>query len=354
MSLTARLARTLQTHWWRPRPSALARALQPLSWLYGGLAALERARARRAVRRPAGRLVLVVGNLIVGGAGKTPTTLALLSWLRAAGWRPGVVSRGYGRRTDELVHVGPDTPAGLAGDEPLLIARRAGVPVVVARDRVAAAEALCARHPEVDLIVADDGLQHHRLRRDVQVLVFDRRGLGNGLLLPAGPLREPPPPVLPPASLVLYNADAPSTTLPGACATRRLAGVLPLADWWAAGATGRPPVWQPLSVLHGRRVLAVAGIAEPERFFSMLEGAGVPIDRLALPDHAVFDPPPWPGDTRELVLTEKDAVKLAPGQRPGQPRIWVAALDFALPPTFTEALARHLAEARARLPHRSG
>lgn len=348
------VAERLQAHWWRDAPSGLSRLLQPLSWLYGALARRVAESGQREARRPAGRPVLVVGNLVVGGAGKTPTTLALIETVRQAGWRPGVVSRGHGRQVDELVHVEPDTSALRAGDEPLLIRRRAGVPVVVARDRVAAGEALCRRHPEVDLIVADDGLQHRRLERDVQVIVFDRRGAGNGMLLPAGPLREPLPPRLPPHTLVLYNADRPTTALPGPCAGRRISGVLPLHAWWAGDTPGAGSARQPVSVLRGRRVLAVAGIGEPERFFGMLEAHGVQIDRLPLPDHAPLVPPPWPAETAELVMTEKDAVKLPAACVPPGTRVWVATLDFELPPAFTDALLRELAQARKTLSHRPG
>ncbi|WP_374676394.1 tetraacyldisaccharide 4'-kinase [Ideonella sp.] len=351
MSLNRDGAARLQAHWWQDAPGAGSALLRPLAWLYGLLARRAAAAGRRQARRPADRPVLVVGNLIVGGAGKTPTTLALIDTLRQAGWRPGVVSRGYGRQVQALVHVGPDTPVSEAGDEPLLIHRRTGVPVVVSRDRVAAGEALCERHPEVDLIVADDGLQHHRLARDVQVLVFDARGVGNGLLLPAGPLREPLPTRLPPHTLVLYNADAPSTPLPGACALRQLGGVQTLDEWWAARAAGAPRAARPVSDLRGRRLLAVAGIGEPERFFRMLEAHGLQVDRLPLPDHARLSPLPWPAGTPEVVLTEKDAVKLAPGAVPSGTRVWVATLDFALPPGFTDALLGALAEARGRLSH---
>lgn len=354
-SLLHRLGAGLQASWWRHPPGAFSRLLQPSAWLYGALARRQAAAGRRQARRPGGRPVLVVGNLIVGGAGKTPTTLALVAALQAAGWRPGVVSRGYGRRDDALVHVDPQSPAAATGDEPLLIHRRTHVPVVVARDRVAAGDALCARHPEVDVIVADDGLQHHRLARDVQVLVFDQRGVGNGLLLPAGPLREPLPAAVPQGTLVLYNADSPSTALPGACAVRGLGGVLPIAAWWAAHGSAHQATEQlPVSALRGRRVLAVAGIAEPERFFRMLEAQGLQIDRMPLPDHAPLSAVTWPAGTTDVVLTEKDAVKLAPQAVPAGTQVWVATLDFALPPDFTEALLAALADARGRLSHCPG
>ncbi|MCR5864377.1 tetraacyldisaccharide 4'-kinase [Aquincola sp. J276] len=337
MSLPAHggaLAAWLQRQWWRPRPTLGARLLQPLSWLYRGLAALHRRRSAAPADRGPGEVpVVVVGNLIVGGAGKTPSVIALVRWLRGTGWTPGVISRGYGRGTDAVAQVQPGLGAAHGGDEPLLIQLRTGVPVWVGADRVATLAALRAAHPAVDIVVSDDGLQHHRLRRDVQLVVFDERGAGNGLLLPAGPLREPLPPALPPRTLVLYNAPAASTPLPGFLARRSLAGVMPLADWWAAtdGAA------QPLQALQGRPLHAAAGIASPERFFGMLEAAGLAIERLPLPDHHDFATLPWPRDT-EVVITEKDAVKLRPDRLPPGQRVWVATLDFPLPPGLAAAL----------------
>jgi tetraacyldisaccharide 4'-kinase len=320
------LARRLQASWWRDRPDLLARALRPLAWLYGRLAA-----ARRPTPQRVGAPVVVVGNLVVGGAGKTPAVIAVVQRLRAAGRTPGVVSRGYGRAGDALLEVTRTTAAVRCGDEPLLIHLRTGAPVVVGADRVTAARALRARRPEVDIIVSDDGLQHRALARDVQVIVFDERGAGNGLLLPAGPLREPLPNATPPATLVLYNASAATTPLPGHGARRALAGVLPLADWWA----GATPL--DVAVLRGRPLLAAAGIAVPERFFRMLEEAGLTIARCPLPDHHRFDALPWSPNTTDVVLTEKDAVKLVP-ERAGRTRVWVAALDFTPDPAFDAAL----------------
>lgn len=339
MGLSAQLAARLQRSWWAPRPDGLARLLQPLAWLVQGLARLHRhstqAREARAAILPVP--VLVVGNLIVGGAGKTPTIIALVQALQAAGWRPGVISRGYGRATEGLVEVTPATPALACGDEPLLVHRRTGVPVLVARDRLEAARALLARHPRVNLLLADDGLQHWRLPRDLQVLVFDERGVGNGLPLPAGPLRQTLPRGLPPATLVLYNAPRPSTPLPGHLALRRLGGAVSLAEWWQ----GLPARADTLAALarqsRERPMLAAAGLGQPERFFSMLESAGLQLQRLPLPDHVALDPLPWPADTPDLLLTEKDAAKLPPGSA-GTTRVWVVTLDFSLPPDFTRAL----------------
>lgn len=337
MQPTARggFARALERAWWRPRPCLLSWLLWPLSWLYRALAGLHRLAARP---QRIGRPVIVVGNLVVGGAGKTPTTIALVQLLRARGWTPGVVSRGHGRDAQGVAAVGADSRAAEVGDEPLLIHRRAQVPVVVGADRVAAARALVHTHPEVDIVVSDDGLQHHRLERDLQVIVFDERGAGNGLCLPAGPLRQPLPAALPPHTLLLYNAPAPSTPLPGFGSTRRLAGVLPLADW-QRGLPAPADGWQ---ALPGHRVRAVAGVAAPERFFAMLRAQGLEVDPQPLPDHHDFATLPWPDDPAlDVLLTEKDAVKL-PAPLASKARVWVAPLDFGPDPAFAAAVERLL------------
>jgi tetraacyldisaccharide 4'-kinase len=204
--------------WWRREPSAGSLPLRPLSWCYGAVTALRRGayRAGWLETRRASVPVLVVGNLVAGGAGKTPAVIALVQALRRAGHTPGVISRGHGRQGALAAAVQGASRAAEVGDEPLLIHRRTGVPVWVARRRIDAARGLCAAHPEVDLLVCDDGLQHLGLARDVQVIVFDERGIGNGHVLPVGPLRETMPAHVPVNSHVLYNAPMPSTQWPGA------------------------------------------------------------------------------------------------------------------------------------------
>lgn len=327
-ALEARLARS----WWRPRPDLLARLLWPLTGVYRLLARLAR-RAPESLPVP----VVVVGNLVVGGAGKTPTVIALVAALQRRGWRPGVVSRGHGRTGPDLHEVSTDDPPGNSGDEPLLIRRRSGVPVWVGRRRVAAARALLQAHPAVNLIVSDDGLQHGALPRRVEVVVFDERGTGNGLVLPAGPLREPLHLPWPPQRLALYNAERATTAACGPIVRRGPGPVQALAAWHQ----GRPQSGPALATFRGRRVRAVAGIAAPERFFSMLEAAGLQIERQPLPDHHDYVRLPWPPDTAEVLLTEKDAVKVDPA-RTGTTAVWVVALDFALPTDFVQAVLDRL------------
>ncbi|MCP5289103.1 MAG: tetraacyldisaccharide 4'-kinase [Burkholderiaceae bacterium] len=342
------MALWLQRHWWTVPPTLAARALAPLSWVYRVLEALQRRDAQR--RRWRARCpVLVVGNLVAGGAGKTPTVIALVQALRAAGWHPGVVSRGYGRATRGLHEVDAATPAATVGDEPWLIHRRTLAPVVVAERRTLAARELLRRHPEVDLLIADDGLQHHALARDAEVWVFDERGVGNGMLLPAGPLRQPLPQSLPPQAVVLYNAPRPSTPLRGALARRTLAGAALLADWQRGAAMDMAA----LKALAGRPIPALAGIGAPDRFFDMLRDAGLTIEPLPLPDHARLDAAPWRAGTPEVVCTEKDAAKLV-ALGAGTTRVWVVGLDFRLPQGLVAAVQRRLRIARRRRAHLDG
>ena len=330
----------LQRQWQLPTPQLSVQLLRPLSWLYAALTAVRRAVYRLGLRRPiaAPCPVIVVGNLMVGGAGKTPTVIALVRWLRSQGHVPGVVSRGHGRTGVGLAGVTRSSQAQLVGDEPLLIHLRTGAPVVVGPDRTAAAARLCADHAAVTVIVADDGLQHLRLARCVEVWLFDDRGAGNGLLLPAGPLRERLPQSTGPRCLVLYSAGR-STHLPGYLGARRLSGVLPLETWWADPSAAP----QPLSTLLGRSVLAVAGLARPEAFFAMLEAQGLQIRRRPLPDHHDYAALPWTASDDEVIVTEKDAVKLRP-ERIGTTRVWVARLDFEPEPAFGIALSNLLAQ----------
>ncbi len=339
MASAGRIESALARVWWRDAPGVAAWALWPLTLCYRVLSSLRRtAYAIGGLRSERAAVpVIVVGNLVVGGAGKTPTVMALVQALRQAGWTPGVISRGHGRSGAAAVAVRDDSPVAEVGDEPLLIRLRTRAPVWVARRRIEAARGLCAAHPEIDVLVADDGLQHLALARDVQVIVFDDRGAGNGWQLPAGPLRQPVPRHVPVNSHVLYNAARASTPWPGALAKRQLAGAVRLHDWWQ----GVPATPQALAALRGRRLLAAAGMAVPERFFAMLRDAGLQPIALPLPDHHAFEPLPWPEDTPEVLVTEKDAVKL-PREPTGATRIWVVALDFQLPQDFSAAVLDNL------------
>lgn len=254
--------------------------------------------------------VIVVGNVVAGGAGKTPTTIALAQHLTARQIKVGLVSRGYGRKGTDCREVFASSSPEEVGDEPLLVQRITGLPVFVAPTRHAAAMALLAEYPETDVILCDDGLQHLQLFRDLEVCVFDERGLGNGWMLPAGPLREPWPRHACSRSgqhdsrlLVLHTSE--HATLPGFRATRTLANYALRSDG------SRVPMDQ-LSLPSAPPCIALAGIARPESFFDMLRTKGIPLaDTVALPDHYDFHSYSRPNDGRyQLICTEKDAAKL--------------------------------------------
>jgi len=323
------LESALQSIWYRR--SAPPLPLRALSRLFAlGVRVRRAAYARGWLRSQ--RLehpVVVVGNLTVGGSGKTPLVIWLAAQLRAAGLTPGIVLRGYGgsaARTDTPLRVEHDSDASLVGDEALLLRRRTAGPVVVGRDRASAARLLSREG--VDVIIADDGLQHLALARDFEIAVIDgERGFGNGHLLPAGPLRESPA-QLAHLDAVVINGEgrfwsqlrgalptAPCDAVPAGAVeppirqrtyTMRLLGerLLPLA------ADGEP---LPLSSFAGRRVHAMAGIGDPQRFFAQLRAAGLQPIEHAFPDHHRYRPEELRfEDGLPLLMTEKDAVKCQP------------------------------------------
>ena len=278
----------------------------PLALLFSGLAALRRTLYRQGVllRVAVGVPLIVVGNITAGGSGKTPLVIWLVNHLRAHGLRAGVVSRGYGGTAQGCVAVDATRPPAEVGDEPLLIHLKTGAPVVVGRDRVAAARTLLARHPGLDVIVSDDGLQHYRLHRDLELAVIDATtGLGNGWPIPAGPLREP--------SRRLRTVDAVVQVVRGAAQPRTYQGITgwridtrPGCAWRLA----QPQDRMALVDLPAGDWLAVTGIGRPQGFFDMLTRAGLRCETRAFPDHHAFLPGELPAD-RPLLMTEKDAVK---------------------------------------------
>ncbi|THF66120.1 tetraacyldisaccharide 4'-kinase [Pseudothauera nasutitermitis] len=294
---------------WATR-NARSAALLPLAALFGVLAGLRR-RLYRSGLLKAERLpvpVIVVGNIAVGGSGKTPVAHWLAGQLRAAGRRPGIVSRGYGGRVEGCALVPADGDPGLYGDEPVLLARLTGCPVAVGADRPAAARALLAAHPECDVIVCDDGLQHYRLARDVELAVVDEATLGNRWRLPSGPLREGLERLREVDAVFAHGALSPAlqARLEG-CAVYplRLGG----ARFRALDGSGREVGAEHF---HGQRVHALAGIGRPQRFFEHLRALGLEVDGQAFPDHHHFLPADLaPDDGRPRVMTSKDAVKCA-------------------------------------------
>lgn len=285
-------------------------SLFPLSVLFAFLAGLRRwlfaAGVLRAERLPVP--VVVVGNIAVGGSGKTPVALWLADELKRHGRKPGIVSRGYGGSVEGVAEVLPDGDPARFGDEPVLMAGASGCPVFVGRDRPAAGRALLAAYPEVDVLIADDGLQHYRLARDVEVVVVDEATLGNRLRLPAGPLREGPGRLAGATVVFAHGALSPGLM--------RVLGATPVFRFHLAGGVfervGNRRETCLAEAFRGRRVHAMAGIGRPERFFSQLESMGLSIERRPFPDHHAFSAADLAiPDGDVLLMTEKDAVKCA-------------------------------------------
>ncbi|MFC0169554.1 tetraacyldisaccharide 4'-kinase [Pseudoduganella danionis] len=347
-ALEARLTRA----WLRRGP--LACALWPVSLLFRALsgvrAALFRAGVLRSTRLPVP--VVVVGNIFIGGTGKTPLTIWLVQALQAAGLRPGVISRGHGSKHTAPRLVDGSATAAQVGDEPLLIWQRCACPVMVGRDRAATGQALLALHPEIDILLTDDGLQHYALQRDVEIILFDGRGAGNGWLLPAGPLREP---VSRRRDVTVINAPQLSSGLLASVGASRGAaqpgGGLPdgtyqmvLAGDYAEQLCDRQQRTSlvELAARPALRIVAAAGIGNPARFFGMLKAAGLQVQELPLPDHHDFLDRPFAALEADLILmTEKDAVKCAQIEElRDDPRLWVvpvsARIDAALAAQIVE------------------
>lgn len=290
--------------------------LAPLSGLYGAAVAIRRWLYRNGWRQSV-RLevpVVVVGNLSVGGTGKTPLVCWLAARLVELGWKPGIVTRGYGGRLTGVHLVAATDDPKLVGDEPLLLAQRAGVPVAVGRNRPAAGRLLIGAGCNV--VISDDGLQHYALRRDSEIIVLDGlRRLGNGWLLPAGPLREPPA-RMGEADAVVVNG---SRSLDGGALTMRI-----VADHAVAL---RDESVGPLSAFAGMVVHAVAGIGHPQRFFDLLAASGIEAITHPHDDHAVYARGDIEfGDERPVLMTEKDAVKCRPF---ADSRHWYVPVDAA-------------------------
>ncbi len=319
---------------------AVSLAMLPFSLMFHIVVALRRLAYHRgwfASTRIAVPVV-VVGNIVVGGTGKTPLVAAFVQRLTGQGIRVGIVSRGYGRATDRgPVIVAPDSTVADVGDEPLLLARRTGVPVCVCRDRIAAANML-VREADVEIIFSDDGLQHYRLRRDLEIAVIDGvRGIGNGFMLPAGPMREPAG-RLDAVDFVFVNGR-PGTIdglgLDGRAFDAHAFELEPDGVIALDGiSTGR------LERFAGQRVWALAGIGNPQRFFTMLASAGIDALPVDVPDHGrvslsqLRDRHAWP-----ILMTEKDAVKY-----PGKPvaDAWYVPVDARMAPDSEAIVMRRM------------
>jgi tetraacyldisaccharide 4'-kinase len=328
----------LQERWY-------ARTLSPALWplalpclLFAGLAALRRFAYRRgwrsSFRMPVP--VIVIGNLTAGGAGKTPLVLWLAKALQNTGWRPGIVSRGYGGQHRQPQPVGPESEPEHVGDEPVLLAMRSHLPVWVGKNRVAACRALLDAHPQVNVLICDDGLQHYRLKRDVEIAVFDGRGAGNGHLLPLGPLREPLRRVRQVQALV-FNGAPDHRVLKIASKVPHYAMYLEPAPFYRLG---EPRTRIMAADLALKKLHAVAGIGDPARFFRTLEGMDLRFKAHPFPDHHRYTRADFPLAPDEVILmTEKDGVKCA---HLGLNEIWILPVEARLPPELIQILLETL------------
>ncbi len=326
MSRDGFFARHLPRLWYLKRLAPALWPLLPLAWLFRMIVAARRGLYRLHLIQPI-RLpvpVVVVGNLTVGGSGKTPLVLWLVDRLQEQGWHPGVISRGYGGKSEEhALRVTAQSAVVEVGDEPLLLAKRSGVPVFVGRDRVAAGRALLSACPECDVVISDDGLQHYRLARAAEIVVFDARGVGNGRLLPAGPLREP----------LARRAEASAEVWNGGVPERHANAQVP--PQFAMRLTGQRFVRLgdeqrtcPAQALTGKNLHAVAGIGNPARFFAQLAALGLEFAAHAFPDHYAYQAADLAfAPDAVLLMTEKDAVKCA---GLALPEAWVLPVDAHL------------------------
>ncbi|MBS4096309.1 MAG: tetraacyldisaccharide 4'-kinase [Sulfuricella sp.] len=318
----------IERQWQRFGPWQIA--LLPLAGLFGALSALRRALYRIGILRVRHLPVpvVVIGNIAVGGAGKTPLVLWLANFLKEQGYFPGIISRGYGGAAQTAQAVTLDADPTLVGDEPLLLARRSGCPVWIGQDRPAAGQALLQAHPECNVLLSDDGLQHYALGRAVEIAVIDgTRGCGNGLLLPAGPLRE--------SRARLASVDAVVVNGPGEQAGLRMS----LAGERFANLRD-PRQNADLTLFAGKKLHAVAGIGNPQRFFATLRNLGVEFTEHPFPDHHPYQPDDLAfAATEMVVMTEKDAVKCAAFATPNWWMLAVSAqVDDALGKIIMEKL----------------
>jgi tetraacyldisaccharide 4'-kinase len=321
-----------ERHWQSVTPVTLA--LLPASLLFRAVVASRRAAYRygllRAKQLPVP--VIVVGNITVGGTGKTPLVIWLAQFLARHGETPGIVSRGYAATARPAREVTADSEPARNGDEPVLLARRSGAPVWVGRDRVAAARALLDANPECTVVISDDGMQHYRLERTIEIAVIDaERGLGNGWLLPAGPLREPTS-RLETVNAVVINGE-PSMLAPPNSYVMKL-------DGREFRNLMNPDHVVDARYFQRKHVTAIAGIGNPERFFAHLRRLGLAFEAQAYPDHHAYTAQDLADRNADaIVMTEKDAVKCAAY---ASEKMWVLPVDAVPDPRLGELILRKL------------
>ena len=337
--------------------------LRPVSWVYVSMVGLRRWLYRAGIFKsePIGVPVIIVGNISVGGTGKTPVVLALAQYLTRNGWRCGIISRGYSRPA------APDTmhrpranvirvvaePAGsvVMSDEAILLANRSGAPVYISADRYCAARTLLDDHPEVDVLICDDGLQHYALQRDLEICVIDGvRGFGNGALLPAGPLREPITRLGSVDAIVINGSTVPGHRDPDLELNLNLnlkndaptySMILGNESLVRVRDGEQISIAQGLGEFVSKSILAIAGTGNPSRFFQHLSTLGFKAARTqAFPDHHPFVASDFANkDAQIILMTEKDAVKC---KAFADDRMWFMRVDAILPDAFGEFVIKRL------------
>ncbi len=326
--MRAELEKKLTDTWYGDQaPSFWLKSLSPL---YNAASRIDRWwKSKHKCMDLAGTHIIVVGNITAGGSGKTPLVIRLCRILQQAGLRPGVISRGYGRKHEDLRLVSPASSSADVGDEPLLISRRTGVPVMVAADRCAAARALIKQ--KINVIISDDGLQHHRLPRTVEICVVDgSRGFGNGRLIPAGPLREPLTRLSAVDHVIINGESALRCSGVDTHQMHLVAGMLRSLDGDLA--------WR-LSQFKGCKVNAVAAIGNPDRFFRLLEQSGIKVIEHSFADHHEFSETDFSKMNADfpIMMTEKDAVKCTALDLKNA---WYLSVDAVLPSAWEHELVQ--------------
>jgi len=316
---------TFENIWYGHHPAALG--LKPLAWLYCGIGAARKAAYTSGLLSSykAEVPVVVVGNITSGGTGKTPLVIWLVEYFRSLGYQPGVVARGYrGRAKSWPQQVRPDSDPVVVGDEPIVIARRAGCPVAVGPRRGEAVAALL-EHADCDIVISDDGLQHYALERSYEIVVLDGiRRIGNGNFLPAGPLRES-----------AARLDSVDLVVTNGIAARGEFAMKYVAEYAQNIRTGEQIA---LEEFADKEVHGVAGIANPQRFYSMLRAKGFRVTPHSFRDHAWFRKSDFDfADQRPILMTEKDAVKC---EHLGLSECWFVPIAAELPEVFVRRLSR--------------
>lgn len=322
-----------EKNWYQPRLNFLTGALLPLSWVFGAATAVRRACYRHHILKSYRSQIpiIVVGNITVGGTGKTPCVIALAQYLTDIGYHPGIISRGVGRvRHQSPFLVTQNTQPEQAGDEAILLSRHSRCPVVLCVDRVEAARELTRKFPDCDVIISDDGLQHYRMERDIEIVVIDgSRYFGNGCLLPAGPLRESPSRLKEVDFVIVNGGDLQNASR----MKLQSESLVPVQ---------KSSIFRDAASIKNIKVHAVAGIGNPDKFFDYLRAQGFQIVPHVFADHHMFTVDDFNfGDDLPIIMTEKDAVKC---EQMADERMWYLPVKAVLEEEFLDRLKNKLRE----------